>query len=69
VQVTVKDHSISDITVVKQQVIMTPDTQAALTEKVLSAQNTQVDAVSGATATSNAFLKAVENALKSAPAG
>ena len=31
--------------------------------RVMSAQNTQVDAVSGATVTSKAYLKAIENAL------
>jgi uncharacterized protein with FMN-binding domain len=68
VMVTVKDHIITDIKVVKEQVIMSPETAQALKDEVLSAQTTDVDTVSGATATSKAFLLAVENALKSAPA-
>ena len=63
VEVTVKDHRITDIAVVKEQVIITPETAAALKDEVLEAQNTQVDAVASATVTSKAYLKAVENAL------
>ena len=37
-----------------------------LVARVIARQTPQVDAVSGATASSKAFLKAVENALKSA---
>jgi uncharacterized protein with FMN-binding domain len=37
-----------------------------MTQEVLDAQSLQVDAVSGATATSKAFIKAVENALVNA---
>ena len=68
VQVTVKAHRITEIDVVKEQVIITPETAQALKDKVLAAQNTQVDAVSGATVTSKAYLKAVENALHAPPA-
>ena len=41
------------------------ETVNELTERVLSKQSTDVDAISGALADSKAFLKAVENALKS----
>ena len=66
VEVTVKDHTITDIKVVSPPVIVKPDTMDTLAQEVLDAQNLQVDAVSGATATSKAFLKAVENALVNA---
>ena len=66
VEVTVKDHAITGIKVVSPQVFAKPETMNTMVEEVLDAQALQVDAVSGATATSKAFLKAVENALLSA---
>ncbi len=66
VEVTVKDHAITVIHVVKPQMLAKPETMDTLMQEVLDAQNLQVDAVSGATATSKAFLKAVESALVSA---
>ena len=63
VEVTILDHRITAIQSVKIQ-----DGRDSLTEdlkeKVLSEQTVDVDAVSGATASSNAYLKAIENALK-----
>lgn len=66
VEVTVKDHTITDINVISPQMLAKPETIDTMAQEVLAAQNLQVDAVSGATATSNAFLKAVENALVNA---
>ncbi len=40
--------------------------QAKLFDRVIEAQSLQVDAISGATLTSKAYLKAVENALEQA---
>lgn len=63
VEVTILDHRITDI-----QSVIIQDGRDSLTEdlkeKVLSEQTADVDAVSGATASSNAYLKAIENALK-----
>ncbi|MBN1774978.1 MAG: FMN-binding protein [Clostridiales bacterium] len=63
VEVTILDHRITEIQSVKIQ-----DGRDSLTEdlkeKVLSEQTADVDAISGATASSNAYLKAIENALK-----
>ncbi len=63
VEVTILDHRITDI-----QSVIIQDGRDSLTEdlkeKVLSEQTVDVDAVSGATASSNAYLKAIENALK-----
>ena len=65
-EVTVNGHRITGIEVTKPQVFATEETIGALTEAVLQAQTPDVDAVSGATVDSHAFLKAVENALNSA---
>jgi uncharacterized protein with FMN-binding domain len=63
VEVTILDHRITDV-----QSVTIQDGRDSLTEdlkeKVLSEQTVDVDAVSGATASSNAYLKAIENALK-----
>ncbi len=67
VEVTVKDHEITDISVMQPQVFMKDEAVEELTSRVTAQQSTDVDAVSGATADSKAFLKAVENALKSSP--
>lgn len=40
------------------------DCSGEMIRRVIEAQNTTVDAVSGATATSKAYLKAIEDALK-----
>jgi uncharacterized protein with FMN-binding domain len=66
VEVTVKDHMITDITVTDPQAVMTEQTRDALIHSVINEQRVNVDAVTGATADRNAFLKAVEQALKSA---
>ena len=63
VEVTVKDHQITNIDVNKPQVFAKEETIQTLTDRVVSKQSTNVDAVSGATADSKAFLQAVENAL------
>jgi uncharacterized protein with FMN-binding domain len=63
VKVTVKNHQIKDIYEIKSQVFATKETIEELKKRVLSEQTTNVDAVSGATADSKAFLKAIENAL------
>lgn len=62
VEVTVGEHKITDIRIIKE-----PSGREDMTEelknRVLNVQNTNVDVISGATASSKAFLKAVENAL------
>jgi uncharacterized protein with FMN-binding domain len=63
VEVTVKNHQIINISVKKPQVFAKEETIQELTESVVSKQTTEVDVVTGATADSKAFLKAVENAL------
>ena len=63
VAVTVHNHEITAIEQVKPQAFAKAQTIAAITARVLTEQTTQVDAVSGATADSKAFLKAVETAI------
>ncbi|MEN6339630.1 MAG: FMN-binding protein [Clostridiaceae bacterium] len=60
--VTVQNHQILDIAVVKTQ-NGRESINLELIERVLEAQSPALDAISGATADKNAFLKAVENAL------
>ena len=62
VKVTVTDHQIVAIESVKIQSGRNNLAQA-LSEKVILQQTADVDVVSGATASSNAYRKAVENAL------
>jgi uncharacterized protein with FMN-binding domain len=65
VEVVVKDHQIIEI-----QPVKTADGREKLNEElienILEQQRNDIDAVSGATASSNGFLKAVEIALENA---
>lgn len=63
VKVTILDHRVTDIQSVKIQ-DGRDDLTNDLSEMVISEQTPDVDAISGATASSNAYLKAIENALK-----
>lgn len=64
VLVTIENHAITNIKVVDSQVFMSQETLDKLISRVLGTQNTNIDAVSGATVDSKAFLSAVENALE-----
>ncbi len=61
VQVTVKDGVITQVKSLKE---VFPNVSDELNEKIVKEQKNDVDAVSGATVTSKAYLKAVENALQ-----
>ena len=63
VQVTVAGERIGNIALVQNVMFNNEKVSAELFQKVIEAQSTQVDAVAGATVTSNAYLKAIENAL------
>jgi len=63
VAVSVADHHISNIDVVKTVTMEKPEVTDALINTVIEKQNTTVDTVSGATVTSKAYLKSIENAL------
>lgn len=64
VTVTVTDHRITEIEILKTQ-SGRDEIDRQLIDEILLAQTPALDAVSGATADKNAFLKAVENALES----
>jgi len=63
VSVTVKDNRITDIEVVKSVLFERPEVTEELLKRVVEKQDTTVDVVSGATVTSKAYLKAIEDAL------
>ncbi|WKY44754.1 FMN-binding protein [Eubacteriaceae bacterium ES2] len=60
---TISDHQITYITVTQTVKFENPEVTKSLIDEVMTAQNTDVDVVSGATVTSKAYLKAMENAL------
>ena len=63
VEVTLKDHRIQQIDVIKTQ---RTELSQVLADAVIEAQSPAVDVVSGATLDRNAFCKAVETALTNA---
>ena len=66
-QVTVKKEAILDIAVIKPVTFELEGHLENFTSSVLNAQSTDIDAITGATLTTNAYLKSVENALASEP--
>lgn len=64
VAVAVKDHRIETIDILKNRDTKHAKQAEGVVPKVLSAQTVNVDVVTGATTTSKALLKAIENALK-----
>lgn len=63
VSVTLKDKKVTQITVVKSVVFEKLEVTRDLINKVIKKQDTDVAVVSGATVTSKAYLKSIENAL------
>lgn len=63
VTVQVSGHRIESIHIAEDVTAAMPDCADEMFRRVIEAQDTQVDAVSGATATSKAYLKAIEDAL------
>lgn len=63
VNVTVKDGKITKIDVVKTVLFESADVTNALISNVIKNQDTDIDVTSGATVTSKAYLKSIENAL------
>lgn len=61
VEVTVKDKKIQEIKSLSEP--LTPDVSVELSQKIIDKQKVDVDVVSGATVSSKAYLKSVENAL------
>jgi uncharacterized protein with FMN-binding domain len=63
VKVTVAGEKIGDIALTQDVMFSDAKVSAELFQKVIAAQSTQVDTVAGATVTSKAYLKSIENAL------
>ena len=63
VNVTLKNKKITQIAIVKKVVFENPVVSSELFNKVIKKQDTNVDIISGATVTSKAYLKSIENAL------
>lgn len=63
VSVTIKDHRITKVDVIDDMLIPKDGITAELFDRVLEKQTTKVDALAGATVSSKAYLKAIENAL------
>lgn len=66
VEVDVEDHTIADIKVLQNRTSKYALMVEDVLPRVLEAQNLNVDATTGATTTSKALLKAIENALTNA---
>lgn len=63
VQVTVSSGKVTDIKLLKHKENQSPEFTYKLYDRVIESQSLQVDTISGATITSKAYLKSVENAL------
>lgn len=66
VQVAVSAGKVSGIELLEQKENQKPEFTHKLYDRVIKAQSLQIEAISGATLTSKAYLKGVENALKQA---
>ena len=66
VEVTVTDHKVTAIKVVKDVTFKDPARRRQIIDSVIKAQSLKVDTITGATATGKAYLKAIENALSGA---
>lgn len=64
VRVNVVDHQIVDVLILKNRTTKWAKKAERVAKSILDQQRNDVDAISGATTTSKAFLKAVENALE-----
>lgn len=63
VEVTVKNHKIVKITVIDDQLLPREDITNKILNQVIEKQSLEVDAVSGTTLSTKAYLKAIEDAL------
>jgi uncharacterized protein with FMN-binding domain len=63
VQVTVSSGKVTDIKILEHKENQKPEFTGKLYDRVIEAQSLQVDTISGATITSKAYLKSVEDAL------
>jgi uncharacterized protein with FMN-binding domain len=66
VQVTIKDNNIVNIEILQHQAWRGVIAEATIIERIIAAQSTKVDAVSGATNSSHVIMNAVQNAIEKA---
>jgi len=64
VNIIIKDHKITKINVIKDVTFSKTKVRDELINNVIQKQCTNIDVISGATVTSKAYLKSIENALK-----
>jgi uncharacterized protein with FMN-binding domain len=65
-EVQVEDNKIKDINILKDVTVAIEEVSSGLISKIKEEQNLEIDAVSGATVNTKAYLKSIENALKNA---
>lgn len=63
IQVTIDNGKIVDLKILDDVTFVSEEVSEELFTRVIEKQNTDVDVVSGATVTSKAYLKAIENAV------
>lgn len=63
IKVTVKNHQIVQIDVLKDVLFSRPEVTSKLINQVVKQQKLDVDSISGATVTCKAYLKSIENAF------
>jgi uncharacterized protein with FMN-binding domain len=61
--ITVKNNKITEILIKDDVTFSKPSVSDELFNKVIETQSTKIDAISGATVTSKAYLKSIENVL------
>jgi len=67
VEVHVESQHITDIYIIDAVRFERTDVSESIIQSVIDSQRVDVDAISGATITTNAYLKAIESALKGDP--
>ncbi|TCT15378.1 uncharacterized protein with FMN-binding domain [Natranaerovirga pectinivora] len=63
VEVIIENKRIQNVNWIKDVTFKRSDVTKELTQKILEEQSINIDGITGATVTSNAYLKAIENAL------
>ena len=66
VAVTIADQRISQIKIIEHKTLKGQPAEAVIPDRIVAAQSTRVDAVSGATLSSRTIMNAVEDALQKA---
>ncbi len=69
VEVTIKDNSIVNIRIIQHQAWKGKKAEETIVERIIARQSTRVDAVSGATNSSNVIMNAVQLAIEKAGLG